>query len=924
LIRKEHKFIHPAWSSLMHLRKFLYFSFALSSLIISNYLIHNHQTINSPRVFLPYLVNTSPRNDWPQLGHDAQHTNYSPVQVDPPYCYAWKWYAVPIASRAQPIVSNGRLFIGGMDGVLYARNSYTGQPLWRFVTQGPIRNSPAVSNNIVITGSYDGFTYGLQANDGHLLWSTKTGPSVSAPLIDEIRSQIYVASGDGNVSALNLDDGKILWTASTKAPILTTPALSIDGTKLYIGDEDIQAFALDTKTGAEIWRTNLQGQSLSDRYPFVSGNRVIYRSQPLYFFHQLLHEGDTVMDEAGPVLSNWDSDWANVRGYIINYLSTDPSKQTFFVLNLFNGTQQGVAPVLYTYGDNDIPNLPVIADGNTYLTYRARHGIQTDGGSVHVSTKYDAELGSMDLDSLDIRGLQTSQKLGNPQLQFRMTSDEPSMLTMGGNILWVDNWERLGGLNVSNGNLIYAANVSNDWPECDVQCGPNGSNPYFPLSGSGAAYPFPSPRVTEGRVRGGVVIANNMLYWRVIEGGLAGISHQSGAACPPPQVWQDSANNSQSTQEQSVQKNPRPLDEYLTLDLTTPNPNPPSDLVTRINQEVANLLTTANGQHLLPFYLNRGMTDNNLWPYNSTTNDFPLITYNDDTVQGNAYWYDPGELIYTLALAYPYIDASLQNQVRNYVTGEMARYDPLQNLPYNDPTRDWLKTGAARERYSVPFRSSLNNWPPVATNITTLYDIWLWSKNTGDWSFIESHWSEAKSLYNNRKGNIRYYSDIAGLIGMYRLAEHFQDSATMDDAKQVAVIAMQKGLDFNTYRVSAEQDYMDPRNQTTGWYVPVFFGLTPEVGLYLREQIGQPAIDYLYSKEQGDGLQWWYLTRVGVHAEVGETSYIAPNAAWSHFLAHAYVVGDNQANLRNWLDRPWAPGDLYSLQKISAAIQASP
>lgn len=68
-------------------------------------------------------------SDWPQLGRDPQRTNYSPQQINAPYCYAWKWYGVPFASRAQPVVASGRLFIGGMDGKLYARNATTGAPL---------------------------------------------------------------------------------------------------------------------------------------------------------------------------------------------------------------------------------------------------------------------------------------------------------------------------------------------------------------------------------------------------------------------------------------------------------------------------------------------------------------------------------------------------------------------------------------------------------------------------------------------------------------------------------------------------------------------------------------------------------------------------------------------------------------------------
>ncbi|MCS7177795.1 MAG: DUF11 domain-containing protein, partial [Anaerolineae bacterium] len=109
-----------------------------------------------------------------------------------------------------------------------------------------------------------------------------------------------------------------------------------------------------------------------------------------------------------------------------------------------------------------------------------------------------------------------------------------------------------------------------------------------------------------------------------------------------------------------------------------------------------------------------------------------------------------------------------------------------------------------------------------------------------------------------------------------------------------------------------------------GWYLPVFFGLTPEVGLYLREQTGGLAAAHVLSRETGDGLRWWYLTRGGIHAEDGESSFTAPQAAWSHFLAHAYILGERQETLRRYLDRPWGRGDLYSIQKIVATIQAPP
>lgn len=906
--------------------------------------------------------------DWPQLGRDPQRTNYSPQQINAPYCYAWKWYGVPFASRAQPVVASGRLFIGGMDGRLYARNATTGAPLWAYQTGGPIRHSPGVLGNTVVTGSHDGYTYALDAATGALLWRTLTGPSATAPLLDEGRNWVYVAATDGFLRALRLSDGAQQWAYNAGAPILTSPSLSADGSRVFFGSEAIQALAVNAATGAEVWRRSLRGQSLGDRYPVVAGDVVIYRSQPVYNFSFLLREGDETLNRAGPRGGNtfdpavWAADWNAVRPHIINYLNSQPAKQTFFVLNAGDGTSRGTAPVLYTYGNGDAPNLPVIAPTGVYLTYRPRHGIQTDSNTVHVSTQYDAELGQMNLASLDITGLRSNAPMsGGPE--FRMTSDEPAMLTMGGNILWVDNWERLGGLNVSTGQLLHVGTVSTEWPECygGTGCGPEGPNPFFPLRAGERAYPFPWPRVTDGAARGGAVIANNMLYWRVIEGGLAGV--KSGT-CGAPQVWASAMLSASVVQSEAttmdaettmagaaavaptaggntlylplVSRSFAPLSVYITQDLTTPVANPPAELVNRLRSEVQAMLQLANGQHLLPFYFERGMSKQFVWPYNSDncggTPCVAEIGYTASGVSGNAVWHDPGELLYTLAAAYPYLDSGLQAQVRAYMAAEMNRYPPLQNLPYSDPNRDWLRQGVARERYEVPMRGQLNNWPPVAANASALYALWLWSKNTNDWSYACNNWNAAKSLFNARRSSVRYYADIAGLIGYARLAQGLRarncagvTSADYDAGFQAALNALQAGAgaaNFNTYRARADRDYLDPRDIVSGWSAPVFFGLTPEVGRYLREQTGGAAASYLIALQSGDGVQWWYLTRVGVHAEEGETSYLTPLTGWSHFLGRAYVVGDSQATLARWLDRPWTTGDLYSLQKIVATIHA--
>lgn len=902
------------------------------------------QSTAGEQVYLPVVQApyTQADGDWPQLGRDPQRSNYTPQSVEPPYCYAWKWNAVPIASRAQPVVRGGLLVAGGMDGRLYARNASTGAPVWHYATGGPIRHSPALSQDYAITGSYDGYTYAIDLDGGGLAWKTLTGSSATAPLIDEARQVAYVASTGGVLTALNLVNGSKLWDYDAGAAILTSPSLSSDGALVFGGSEAIKAFALNAADGSLVWEAALQGQSLTDRYPVVTGDTVIYRSQPVNFFHRLLQEyGDGVMNQAGSVLADWDADWTRVRPRITSFLTINPYTQTFFTLNAATGASRGIAPVLYTYGNNDPPNLPVISPQGIYLTYRARNGIQTDHPTVHVTTQYDAELGRLDLNSLDIAGLRASNSLSVPLwggVSFRMTSDEPAFLTMGGAKLWVDNWERLGNIDVASGQIAHAGSVSNEFPECYTQCeSADSPNPFFPLSGSGPAYPFPGPRETEGHSRAGVVIANNHVYWRVLGAGLAAFVHSDSGSCAPPTVWTDSGGPlPMETDAAPAAPQPSaapPLTRYLTTDLTTPVTVTTQnlDLVERLNVEVYQFLSLANNQHLTPYYLERGFSSTRLWPYNSSqAGQIPEAGY---ISHGNIYWHDPGELLYSMAMAYPYLNDSLKTQVKQYMAEEMKRYSPLQNLPYSSPPLRWMNEGNHRNAIPSVIRAEVNNWPPAVANLSNLYALWLWSKNTGDWNYVAANWSQVTEFYNARAANIRYYADIAGLIGYYRMAEALGKPLDRNAAQAAALSAMAAGLNFNAFRDRAAADYPDPRGLATGWSAPVFFGLSPEVGLYLREQLsGQPqaylnGLQTLQVRTDGvqvqlSGLLWWYLTRAGMHAEEGETSFLGPHTAWSHFLARAYVVGDTQASLRKWLDRPFAPGDLYSIQKTVATIQS--
>lgn len=866
--------------------------------------------------------------DWPQLQRDPQRTGYSPQEVRPPYRYYWRWNEAPFASRTQPVVADGRLFIGSLNGRMYAldadQDAQGGPPtvLWAQDVGAPIRHTAVVYEGRVYFGAQDGRVYALDAVSGASVWTFLTGGGITAAPVAG-NGTIYIGSSDGNFYALDAASGELLWTYYARAPILTSASLSPDGQVVYFGAEDIHAYALRTADGSLLWRTPLQGQSLAERWPVVVEDTVIYRSQPLRNFHFLLHEGDDVMNTAGPVNPNWAADWAAVRLRIVSFLTAHPDRQTFFALDAASGALRGPAPVLYTYGNGDAPDPPVVKDGAVFLRYRARHGIQTDGGSSHVTTLYDAELGRMDLATLDITGLTASQPF---RYQFRATSDEPSMLSIGGDLLYVDNWERLGALDLQTGALIEVANVANDWQACPPPSTPpsppdpggqcpahEGPMPFFEVP-----WPFPGPQVGEGVIHRPLVIAAGRLFWRVVDGGLASIGPAFGSAVStelplespvpaPPEIDQQVTPISSSVPESPVAQS---FNTYVWTEPTRPVADPPADLVERLTDEVQRIVNT--NDHLLPFLLERGFTTNETFPGDSLYPEQGMVSCSP----GNTYWFDSGELVYTLSIAYPYLPTALQARVRAYLAAEMNRYPPLQWLWGNSVTQ-----GVRRESYPVTFQP--NCWPPWDPPIMTLYALWAYARYTGDWAYVQNRWADIDALFDKKKGSIDNYAAISGAIGYARIAQHLGYSAAAAEGEAVAVQGMTNGLDFNRFLSTANARYPDPRNRYTGLRAPVFFGLTPEVGRYISDTNRLSATAYLNDLTDGDGVFLWPLTRLGLQAEVGESSFHGPDVAWSIFLAKAYIEGADRPTLRGYLDRPWGLGDLYHVQKLVATIEAS-
>ena len=167
-------------------------------------------------------------------------------------------------SSTLPALADGRLYHNGVLGYLTAFKAKTGKELY---THGSDMRNPGASNTPCVA---DGFVY---ASAGTLLFAheTRRGEAVWASafsnyILDCVAAangKLYVRDRDGQISALDAADGKVLWRQNY--PTSRTPlALHGDAGLLIAGSHGNYLYRIDLATGERIWRRPLGSERASE------------------------------------------------------------------------------------------------------------------------------------------------------------------------------------------------------------------------------------------------------------------------------------------------------------------------------------------------------------------------------------------------------------------------------------------------------------------------------------------------------------------------------------------------------------------------------------------------------------------------------------------------------------------------------------
>ncbi|KAL1201050.1 putative acyl-activating enzyme 19 [Cardamine amara subsp. amara] len=168
-----------------------------------------------------------------------------------------------IEGSAMVVGDFSQVVIGCYKGKLYFLDFSTGSLLWTFQACGEIKCQPVLdtSSQLIWCGSHDHTLYALDYRSQRCVYKLQCGGSIfSSPIIDEGHSSLYVASTNGRVIAVSIEDSRFhtLWLLELEAPIFGSLCISPTSRSVICCLVDGQVVAM-SPSGTIIWRYRTGG-----------------------------------------------------------------------------------------------------------------------------------------------------------------------------------------------------------------------------------------------------------------------------------------------------------------------------------------------------------------------------------------------------------------------------------------------------------------------------------------------------------------------------------------------------------------------------------------------------------------------------------------------------------------------------------------
>ncbi len=209
---------------------------------------------------------------------------------------------------------SGLILVASQEGEVLALNETNGDIRWRRGLSREILSLPTASNNVVITRSADGRLTGLSTNSGKILWSHRRNPpslslrGTSTPLITE--NKVIAGYANGELIASSIIDGNILWETSIATPRGRTEVdriADIDSTPvirkgiIYVIAYHGNLAAIELDKGKILW-SNISSSLTGIDVAIEEGREVFVSEDGDYITAFQAKSGDVIWQQTGLLL----------------------------------------------------------------------------------------------------------------------------------------------------------------------------------------------------------------------------------------------------------------------------------------------------------------------------------------------------------------------------------------------------------------------------------------------------------------------------------------------------------------------------------------------------------------------------------------------------------------------------------------------
>ncbi len=226
--------------------------------------------------------------EWPLFRRNTEMHGDSEEDLVPPLELAWTFEPEVeegkrlLPFKSSPVISQGHIYVGGLDAKLYCLNLEDGSKVWEFKAEGPITGSAAVVDGKVFFGCNFGFIYGLDAETGAEIWRTETDDKIEGGvnflMVEDPQKgegkqlRLFVGSHDFFLYCLMPETGEVRWKVETENLVNCAPSIAENLPAVTFGGCDGFLHVVSAVDGSEMQKVDLgSGAYVASTSPVANG-----------------------------------------------------------------------------------------------------------------------------------------------------------------------------------------------------------------------------------------------------------------------------------------------------------------------------------------------------------------------------------------------------------------------------------------------------------------------------------------------------------------------------------------------------------------------------------------------------------------------------------------------------------------------------